>query len=161
MFAKQEGSDANDLFNPHEIKQILMFVLHEPKSMQSKSIFNEQFKIDHQYLNEYLARSDNYQLQSLQSLLLYNGSSIIKSPFTVIASDILDDKNMTEIKCTSYQGIFDLLLRSCDEIVRFRKNIKGQELFPEAQSRIIVISDYDDMYCHFPLSEIAKEQNHC
>lgn len=138
-----------------------MFVLHEPKSMQSKSIFNEQFKIDHQYLNEYLARSDNYQLQSLQSLLLYNGSSIIKSPFTVIASDILDDKNMTEIKCTSYQGIFDLLLRSCDEIVRFRKNIKGQELFPEAQSRIIVISDYDDMYCHFPLSEIAKEQNHC
>ena len=156
-FAKKEGFDVNDLFKPSEIKQILMFVLYEPRSTQSEIEDDEKIKIAHQYLNEYLARSDNYQLQSLQSLLLYDGSTIIKSPFTVLASDILDDKNMTKIKCTSYHGIFDLLLRSCDEISHFKKNIKGQELYPEAQSRIIVISAGKNIISHYPISEVVKD----
>ena len=134
-----------------------MVNLNESKSMINDSKKDHRITIAIQYLTSFVNRIYGYNLPCIQGLVSFNNQIKVKCPLSPLVSDF-EDKGLKNIKPEATTKLWDSLLCCCEEIVKFRKDSKGNELYKNAISRIIVISGGGGYYITGYIGELSLDQ---
>lgn len=132
-----------------------MFNLDESVLM-SKELFEIPcITIAYQVLTIILNKLYGYYIPSIQGLVSFNSKIDLKISFTPLNLKF-EDLCLKNVNLQSSPKLFDSLVFSCNEIYKFRKDIIRNELFKNAQSRIIVISSGIDNGSEIDLVNLVK-----
>ena len=162
---KEDTISTADMSNPSSVRQIIMVNLNESQSMMcdmdgqiidKNSDKDDRITIAIQYLTIFISRIYGYHIQSIQGLISFNNEIKVKCPLSPFVSDF-EDKGLKNIKPKSTRKLWDSLFKSCEEISKFRKNNSGKDIYENAQSRILVISDGDDENSSVKVEDVVKE----
>lgn len=149
-FAKSQQSKVLDNDMSDEISQIIMFNLCHSKTMMNSFESSEQrITVAYQYLTTILSKIYGYKIQSVQGLVSFNNEATVKCPFSLFVDDI-ETKGFDNFSPESGVELWNSIKLSCNEIIKFRKDKSGKEIFKRARSRIIIITDNCD--------EISEEE---
>ena len=110
-----------------------------------------------QYISNFANSIYNYRIPSIQGLVSFDRHSKIHSPLRFLESNITDQTYKIEVTPKSRTKLWDSLDFCCDEIVKFRKDKDGNEKFANAQSRILFISDGEDIHSTVTVEEVVKK----
>ena len=169
LFAQEQGNtkadDVANLIDPDRVKQIIMVNFDESKSMTGdlegyeipkNSRLCSRVTIAIQYLTSFANRAYGYRIPCIQGLASFNNKITLRCPLSPLVPDF-ENKGLKGIKPNSTTKLWDSLLYSCQEIVNFRKDEKGNDKYPEAVSRILVISDGEDVDSKAKVEDVVKE----
>ena len=168
-FAKAQGNtradDTANLIDPDRVKQIIMVNFDESKSMigdlEGRKILPtskdcSRVTIAIQYLTTFANRTYGYRIPCIQGLVSFNNEITLRCPLCPLVPDF-EDKGLKNVKPYSTTRLWDSLLFSCQEIVKFRRDSKGREIYSRAKSRILVISDGEDVNSESKVEDVVKE----
>ena len=171
-FSKEQGNiksgavATQDLIDPERVKQIIMVNFDESKSMigdlagyviPKKSDKDHRVTIAYQYLTTFANRTYGYRIPCIQGLVSFNNNITIRCPLSPLVPDF-EDKGLKNINPDSITKLWDSLKTSCEEIVKFRRDSKGKEIYNNATSRILVISDGEDKnFSTSKVQDVVKE----
>ena len=168
-FAKAQGNTKIDstanLIDPDRVKQIIMVNFDESKSMigdlagyviPAKSQKDHRVTIAYQYLTTFANRTYGYRIPCIQGLVSFNNNIVVRCPLSPLVPDF-EDKGLKKIRPDSTTKLWDSLARSCDELTKFRKDSRGKEIYKNAISRILVISDGEDLNSSTKVQDVVKE----
>ena len=169
IYAKEQGNtkadDVANLIDPDRVKQIIMVNFDESKSMigdLAGYVINPKSDKDHrvtiaiQYLTAFANRTYGYRIPCIQGLVSFNNTINVRCPLSPLVPDF-EDKGLKKIRPDSTTKLWDSLIRSCEEIVKFRKDSRGKEIYKNATSRILVISDGEDVNSNAKVEDVVKE----
>lgn len=169
QFAKEQGpmkfDNIANLIEPDNVKQIIMINFDESKSMigdldgyciQPDNDNDQRITIAYQYLTSFANKTYNYHLPCIQGLISFNNDITVRCPLGPLIPDF-EIKGLKNIKPNSITKLWDSLHRSCEEIIQFRKDRNGNELYKNAISRILVISDGEDINSSIKVQDVVKE----
>lgn len=168
LFAQNEfgNDDAIDSIDHDKVKQIIMFDLDESESMsfdlKGKNINlnnNETNRII--YAFQCICSLSNYlhihRIPSIKGLLSFSDECIIRCPLTPINNEFEESCFKFISPKNKNKKLLDSLSLCCEELVRYRTDIEGNELFENAVSRIIVFSDGNDISSEKNVENVIKE----
>lgn len=125
-----------NLIGSDQVKQIIMIDFDESKSMiadldgyyiSPMSDNDHRITISHQYLRTFFRKIYGYNIKCIQGLISFNSKVNIRCPLGLPFMDF-DDKGLKNIQPNSISKLWDSLLFCCKQIVKFRKDSKGNEL---------------------------------
>ncbi|KAK8889279.1 hypothetical protein M9Y10_034025 [Tritrichomonas musculus] len=137
-----------NLIIPDRVKQIIVVIFDESELMYTDlngdqiSLDNEnppRITIAYQLLSMLLDKMYYSIRHCIQSLVSFDDDILVRYPFGPINPNSLNSCMKKEV-CNSQSKLWDSLSFSCKEITKFRKDVDGNEIYKNAQSRILVIS---------------------
>ena len=152
--------DFSNLIEPNEIKQIIMVNFDKCKSMLdilSDDADSENVAIfAGQILTILSNRIYGYRIPCAKGLVTFDSNISFNCPITIFSGDFENECLIDFSIDESKKMLYDSILFSCEEIFKFRKNILGNEIYQNAKSRIIVITDGIDIGSTIKIDDLIK-----
>ncbi|KAK8884978.1 hypothetical protein M9Y10_044105 [Tritrichomonas musculus] len=168
-FAKKQGDTGTDktedLIEPDQVKQVIMVNFDESGSMtcdldgyscKKGSDKYMRVTIAYQYLTTFANRTYGYRIACIQGLISFNNNITLRCPLSPLVPDF-EDKGLKKVQPTNVTRLWDSLQRACEELVKFRKDSNNNERFINAVSRVLVISDGEDVESKAKVEDVVKE----
>lgn len=170
-FAKREKNSLNtrqesfeNVIDTEKIKQIILVYLDETSVMKNKFDFNDKSKdcptcqlAAIQFLTAFANRLLGYRIPCMIGLASYKGEALMRVPFTPFTPDF-EAEILKESKLGRYDIYSKFLSFAIDEIKKFSLNESGQEIYPKAVKRIILMGQfYYDNEGYLDYANITKE----
>ena len=170
LFAQDQGDTTNsvevaNLIDPERVQQIIMVNFDESRSMigdlagyeiGKKSKKDHRVTIAFQYLTAFANRTYGFRIPCIQGLVSFNNKVKLRCPLSPLVPDF-EEQGLKNIKPESTTKLWDSLMKSCEEIIKFRKDSNGKEIYQNAVSRILVISDGEDVKSTAKVEDVVKE----
>lgn len=155
LFAKEQGESMKmtEIIDPFDIKQIIIVDLECSNSMNCELSDNEnRLNLTLQYLSFFANRIYGFHIPTINGLISFNEEINIQCPLSPFVSDF--DEGLKKIQPGKGSKLWDSLDRSCDEIIKIKKEIDG---FKNAVLRILVICCGNDEGSETRIEEIVKK----
>ena len=152
VFGRSQSSTPN--IDEKNVQQIIMVNLDASTSISTD--FEDRFAIAYQYLTTFISKVYGYNIRSIQGLVTFNNIIDIKCPLSPLVSDF-ESKGLSNINLNSKAKLWDSLNFSCDEIVKYRYDTNGNDLYKKAVSRILVISFDEDSGSLTKVEDVVKK----
>ncbi|OHT16241.1 hypothetical protein TRFO_41941 [Tritrichomonas foetus] len=158
VLAKALGGSSDStaqLIDPERVRQLIQVCFDESYSMagdlphdrviQPGSPTPSRCTIARQYLTLLANRVYGYRIPCIMGLLSFNDDITIRSPLSPLVPDFED--GIAKVNPKGQTHLWDALSRACDLLVEFNQDPEhsGEKLYKSAYSRIIVISDGEDI----------------
>lgn len=153
-----ESTDITNIIHPNKVKQIVLINIDESQTMSKffEEDDNDFFLIYNQYLTILTDKFFANDIACFHGLVSFNNEIKMKCPFTLF-SDEFEKQSLENFEPKSKPKLWDSLSFSCKEIYKFRKDIEGNEIYPNAISRIIILSSGNDFKSKVIFENLVKE----
>lgn len=131
------------------LQQIIYIVFDASASMRGgldgKSLRKgrrSRFSISKAFLKHLLKRFSDFRIRAALGLVVFGENIVNSSPLSISQRNFVDALNA--IQAIGSTMWYDAVSDAADLLIQFNKTPKGHLIYPDAQHRIILISDADD-----------------
>ena len=140
------------LVDKNKVEQVVYILFDNSGSMDTKDITSDQqttrLEVAKQYLTTFANRAYGYRAASVFGLVIFNSSFREKGELSPLITQF--EKSMDSVKSEGGTALFDCIKSIALKLSEQKKN------YPNAQLRMVIISDGDDQHSNSKPEEVSQ-----